>query len=338
MTTESVPSHPSDEVSSGSNPATLEIKKDEQKEGATGHNFQKSIKIGKVHEDFIIPKLFQGIPYRAAVYSEQRRDIDYILEGGPASRPIRVEVKVENQEKGNLSVELLSEDRPTLTRGWLCFTESDYILYYLPKSGDVVLVPTQPLQRYALAQQLESTTILAPNTNKPSEATVTEEAELKAASSSEDIPQEEKKKETKQSTPLTFEDVAYISVNFIFSIKDVLLNIPGAVYFEATDFGHKFQMRTQAIPAWSTKGIRTWKKRCTFAEFQAALLKGGEGGIPWEPSFKSKCDYLSWGISKDVKKRFHTALIRTVPVCETDAVVPQNPSVIRKTPPEGEYA
>lgn len=91
----------------------------------------------------------------------QKKGCDYLLHVSP-EKSVKLEAKFENQRSGNVALELISVDRPTLVPGWLFTSETTFLLSVFTPSRDVFVTHMDSLRlwlrgnykRYAVASKI----------------------------------------------------------------------------------------------------------------------------------------------------------------------------------------
>jgi hypothetical protein len=77
--------------------------------------------------------------HRCTDMAQQRQGVDAIIRHKDSGNQFLVEVKTDYRaaETGNAFVELVAYDKPTLKLGWAYTCQSDWLIYFLPVSGQI---------------------------------------------------------------------------------------------------------------------------------------------------------------------------------------------------------
>jgi hypothetical protein len=75
----------------------------------------------------------------------QKKGCDYLLHAS-ASKAVKLEAKFENQKTGNVALEIISVDRPTITPGWMFTSETAFLLSVFTPSRDVFITHMDSLR------------------------------------------------------------------------------------------------------------------------------------------------------------------------------------------------
>ena len=112
------------------------------------HYFNRSLQ-QETNSLWFFDALFLDVPFEDVrgdkAFQALGSDYRFLREG---QEPVLVEAKFEDYASGNMSLEGISVDRPTVKPGWMATSRAAWLVSFMKPSGDVVAVPLAALRAW----------------------------------------------------------------------------------------------------------------------------------------------------------------------------------------------